>query len=293
MNREKAYNLLNHQLSKLSNVFGEMELIFFRISILYEIHSIEKIIAFIFGRKRMKIIRTANYEEMSTKAAQLLLERIKNHPEMTLGLATGSTPKAVYKQLIEDHVQNHTSYKKMTTINLDEYIGIDAKDPNSYRFFMREELFAHIDIPSSQTHLPNGLAKDLNEECVRYETLLKTGGGLDLQLLGIGENGHIGFNEPGTPFNSDTHVVTLDESTRQANARFFPSIDDVPTHAITMGISSIMESKEILLLASGKSKAKAMSELINGEINERFPASALKRHNNFTIIADEDALMLV
>lgn len=240
----------------------------------------------------MKIIKVANYEEMSTKAAQIMIDRIKKNPHMTLGLATGSTPKGVYQQLIHDHVQNHTSYKNITTINLDEYIGIDEDNPNSYHYFMKKELLEHIDIPLEQTHLPNGLTYDLDEECLRYEALIKQHG-LDFQLLGIGENGHIGFNEPGTSFDSQTHIVTLDESTRSANARFFNSIEEVPKLAITMGIATIMQSKEILLLASGKTKAKAISELINGEINEKYPASALKNHRNFTIIADEEALQLV
>ncbi|MBY0123410.1 glucosamine-6-phosphate deaminase [Bacillus sp. S/N-304-OC-R1] len=241
----------------------------------------------------MKIIRTANYEEMSLKAAEMMIDRIRNNPEITLGLATGSTPKGVYKKLIEDHVQNQTSYSKITTINLDEYVGIDEHDPNSYHYFMKEELLDHIDVPHSQTHLPNGTAEDLQAECDRYEALIQSIGGIDLQLLGIGENGHIGFNEPGTPFSSKTHMIELEENTRQANARFFNSLDEVPTHAVTMGIATIMASKEVILLASGASKAKAISELINGEINESIPASALKNHQNFTIIADEEALKLV
>ncbi|QED49543.1 glucosamine-6-phosphate deaminase [Cytobacillus dafuensis] len=241
----------------------------------------------------MKIIRTANYEEMSTKAAQFMLDRIQTNPELKLGLATGGTPKGVYKKLIEDHKQNNTTYKNIITLNLDEYIGIDSSNLNSYHYFMKEQLFDHIDIPSTQTHLPNGTAKDLLEECSRYESLLKKVGGIDLQLLGIGENGHIGFNEPGTPFDSTTHLIELEENTRQANARFFDTIEEVPTHAITMGIASIMASKEILLLASGEAKAEAIHKLINGAIDESFPASALKRHENVTIIADEEALKLL
>lgn len=240
----------------------------------------------------MKIIKVANYEKMSEKAAQMMIDRIKHNPHMTLGLATGSTPKGVYQRLIQDHVQNHTTYKHISTINLDEYIGIDEENPNSYHYFMKEELLDHIDIPLSQSYLPNGLTNDLDEECVRYEEIIKRHG-IDFQLLGIGENGHIGFNEPGTPFESLTHIVTLDESTRAANARFFNSIEEVPKLAITMGIATIMSSKEILLLASGKTKAKAMSELINGDLHVESPASALKNHPNFTIIADEEALQLV
>ncbi|KAB2329080.1 glucosamine-6-phosphate deaminase [Cytobacillus depressus] len=241
----------------------------------------------------MKIIRTANYEEMSLKAAEIMIDRIRNNPEITLGLATGSTPRGVYQKLIKDHVQNHTSYKKVKTINLDEYMGISEDDPNSYHYFMKTELLDHIDIPTAQTHLPDGRAEDLHAECANYENNIQSIGGIDLQLLGIGENGHIGFNEPGTPFDILTHPVKLEEDTRQANARFFNSIDEVPTHAVTMGIGTIMASKEIILLASGANKAKAMSLLINGAIHESVPATALRNHNNFTIIADEEALKLV
>ncbi|MEH7390726.1 glucosamine-6-phosphate deaminase [Bacillus sp. JJ1474] len=241
----------------------------------------------------MKIIRTTSYKEMSLKAAEIMIDRIRNNPEITLGLATGSTPKGVYQKLIEDHVQNQTSYKKILTVNLDEYVGIDEHDPNSYHFFMKEQLLDHIDIPPSQTHLPNGMAENLHEECAKYEALIESFGGIGLQLLGIGENGHIGFNEPGTPFTSKTHMIELEENTRQANARFFNSLEEVPTHAVTMGIATIMASKEIILLASGKSKAKAISQLISGEIDESIPASALKNHPNFTIIADDEALKFV
>ncbi|WP_026583521.1 glucosamine-6-phosphate deaminase [Bacillus sp. J33] len=241
----------------------------------------------------MNIIRAADYNDMSHKAAQLIIEKIRSKPDMTLGLATGSTPKGVYDELIKDHRENGTSYEKITTINLDEYIGLPTSNPNSYRYFMNSELFNHLDIPLENTHLPNGTADDISRECQRYEQLIKDLVDIDLQLLGIGRNGHIGFNEPGTAFNSRTHVVKLAESTRKANARFFKSINEVPTHAITMGIASILGSQEIILLASGSAKAEAIQQLVNGEPNEQFPASALKLHSNVTIIADEDALSLV
>lgn len=241
----------------------------------------------------MKIIRAAHYEDLSYKAAQLMIEKIRSNPEMTLGLATGSTPKGVYAELIKDHLENGTSYEKITTINLDEYIGLPSSDPNSYRYFMNSELFNHLNIPLENTNLPNGTADDINQECLRYEQLIKDLVDIDLQLLGIGQNGHIGFNEPGTSFKSRTHVVKLAESTRKANARFFESIDEVPAHAITMGIASILDSREIVLLASGSAKAEAIRRLVNGEPDEQFPASALKLHPNVTIIADEEALSLV
>ncbi|MBT2689084.1 glucosamine-6-phosphate deaminase [Bacillus sp. ISL-47] len=241
----------------------------------------------------MKIIRAAHYEDMSHKAALLMIEKIRSNPDMTLGLATGSTPKGVYAELIKDHLENGTSYENITTINLDEYIGLPSSDPNSYRYFMNSELFKHLNLPLENTHLPNGTAEDINQECQRYEQLIKDLADIDLQLLGIGRNGHIGFNEPGTSFKSRTHVVKLAESTRKANARFFESIDEVPAHAITMGIASILDSREIVLLASGSAKAEAIRRLVNGEPDEQFPASALKLHPNVTIIADEEALRLV
>ncbi|WP_436373591.1 glucosamine-6-phosphate deaminase [Cytobacillus sp. BC1816] len=241
----------------------------------------------------MKIIRTADYNHMSQKAAQLMIEKIRQQPGMTLGLATGSTPKGVYAELIKDHQKNGTSYEKITTINLDEYIGLLPSDPNSYRHFMNSELFDHLDIRLEHTHLPNGAAEDMPQESERYEQLIKDLANIDLQLLGIGRNGHIGFNEPGTSFHSRTHIVDLAESTRKANARFFNSIEDVPAQAITMGIASILDSREILLLASGSAKAEAIRQLVYGEPDEQFPASALKLHENVTIIADEEALSLV
>ena len=179
--------------------------------------------------------------------------------------------------------------EQVKTVNLDEYIGLPAKDSNSYHYFMRQNLFNHIDINEDHTHIPNGTAADLEQECLRYEELINELGGVDLQILGIGQNGHIGFNEPGTPFSSQTHLVTLAQNTREANSRFFNSIEEVPTQAITMGIASILESKEILLLVSGGNKAEALFKFINGEISEDFPASALKNHHNVTVIADRDA----
>jgi glucosamine-6-phosphate deaminase len=238
----------------------------------------------------MRLIRTENYQEMSLEAGKIIVKKIHSKPNITLGLATGSTPKGVYDYLIQDHKENGTSFEQVNTINLDEYAGLPAKDPQSYHYFMGQNLFNHIDISEGHSHIPNGTAIDLDKECLRYEELIKDLGGVDLQLLGIGQNGHIGFNEPGTSFNSRTHLVTLAQDTREANSRFFHSIGDVPTHAITMGIASILDSKEILLLVSGINKAEALSKFMNGEISEDFPASALKNHKNVTVIADRDAL---
>lgn len=238
----------------------------------------------------MKIIRTEDYAEMSLQAGKLMAEKIRSNPRITLGLATGSTPKGLYQYLIRDHQEKGTTYKEVKSVNLDEYIGMSPNNPNSYHYFMRENFFNHVDIDQNQTYVPNGAASDLKKECVRYEALIKELGGVDLQILGIGQNGHIGFNEPGTPFNTRTHIVTLEESTREANSRFFNSLDEVPTHALSMGIASILDSKEIFLLASGEAKAEALFRLINEGISEDFPASALKKHQNVTIIADKDAL---
>ncbi len=238
----------------------------------------------------MKIVQVKDYKEMSQKAAEVIIQKVKQENRINLGLATGGTPKGLYEAMIEDHRKNGTSYQHVTTFNLDEYIGLKEQDPNSYHYYMAESLFNHIDIPKFQTYLPNGLEDDYNHECERYDRLIKTLGGIDLQVLGIGQNGHIGFNEPGTSFQSSTHIVTLEESTRKANARYFNTLDDVPTHAITMGISSIMNSKEILLLVSGEEKADAMQKLLHGEVSEDFPASVLKRHSHVTIIADQKAL---
>lgn len=241
----------------------------------------------------MKLIRTENYTEMSLEAGKIIVDKIRTNPSLTLGLATGSTPKGVYDYLIQDHEENGTTYKQVKSVNLDEYIGLSVEDPNSYHYFMNQTLFKHLDINDNQTHIPNGAAGDLEQECLRYEQLIKELGGIDLQLLGIGQNGHIGFNEPGTPFTSTTHIVTLAQNTREANSRFFNSLDEVPTHAITMGIASILKSNEILLLVSGKRKAEALYKFVNGEISEEFPASALKYHSNVTVIADRDALKYI
>ncbi len=238
----------------------------------------------------MDIIKVKDYEEMSKTAADYIMNKVRRNPEMKLGLATGGTPVGTYKHLIQDHQEHGTSYRKVTGFNLDEYIGLSGENPNSYRYFMNSVLFDHLDICKENTYIPSGVAKDMQKECLSYEDLLKNKGGIDLQILGIGSNGHIGFNEPGTPFSSKTHIVDLAPSTRLANARFFTKPEDVPSQAITMGISSIMQSREILLLVSGEAKSDALEKLLNGGANEQFPASVLKEHHNVRIIADEAAL---
>ena len=241
----------------------------------------------------MKVIKVDNYEELSQIAAELFINKIKQKPDAVLGLATGSTPLGLYKNLIEDHQKNGTSYQRIHTVNLDEYVGLSKDDPNSYYSYMMNNLFKYLDIPHNQIHLPHGDAKNLAEECERYENIFDRLGTVDLQVLGIGGNGHIGFNEPGTPFSSKTHVIDLKESTRQANARFFNHIDEVPKQAITMGISTIMRSHEILLLASGEAKAEATYKLINGEMTEQLPATVLQQHPAVTIIVDKAAASML
>ncbi|MFD0050537.1 glucosamine-6-phosphate deaminase [Actinomycetes bacterium NPDC127524] len=238
----------------------------------------------------MKTIIVKDYEEMSQKAAGYIIKKVRENPKLTLGLATGGTPVGTYRNLIEDHEKNGTSYKHATTFNLDEYVGLPQENPQSYRSFMDDNLFNHIDIIKTETHVPSGNKETLHTECEKYEKLLSDHGGVDLQLLGIGGNGHIGFNEPGTSFDSKTHIVDLAPSTIEANSRFFDSEQEVPTQAITMGIQTIMNSREILLIVSGESKREALSQLLNGEeVSESFPASVLRNHPCVTIIADESA----
>ncbi|MCK8452762.1 glucosamine-6-phosphate deaminase [Bacillus safensis] len=237
----------------------------------------------------MNIIEFESKDQLGKEAAAVISRTIAAKPDAVLGLATGGTPIETYKELIQLHQANQLSFKQTKTINLDEYAGLNPEHENSYMTYMKRHLFDHIDLPQDQYFLPNGNAAHLEKECLRYDQLIEAVGGIDLQLLGIGQNGHIGFNEPGTPFNSKTHVVQLDENTRQANARYFSSIDEVPTHAITMGIASILSSKKILLLASGKSKAKVIQYLEQAEIHPDFPASALKLHEDVTVLIDREA----
>ncbi|MEH7384893.1 glucosamine-6-phosphate deaminase [Bacillus sp. JJ1521] len=241
----------------------------------------------------MKVVAVKDFEEMSKFAAAMISHQVEEKQNSVLGLATGGTVVGTYEELIKDHNQNKTSYENIQTVNLDEYLGIEKNHPNSYHHFMMENLFSHININQDNIHIPNGLADNYEEESKKYEKVISDLGGVDLQLLGIGVNGHIGFNEPGTPFDSITHTVELEESTRQANMRFFNSIDEVPTHAVTMGISTIMNSKKILLLVSGKAKAEILEKVINGGITETIPATVLKNHPDVTIIADEEALSFV
>jgi glucosamine-6-phosphate deaminase len=241
----------------------------------------------------LKVIKAKDNADLSDKACAWIAGKLKELPSPVLGLATGSTPEGLYQRLAEKYRQGEISFHNVQTFNLDEYVGLSEDNPNSYHYYMNEKLFKHIDLPGKQTHLPNGLAADLEQECRNYEQLITAAGHIDLQLLGLGMNGHIGFNEPGAPFSGKTHIAALDTSTRHANARYFASEADVPTQAISMGIKTIMESREILLLASGENKADAVERLIHGDISERFPASVLKSHQRVTVIADEAAMSKV
>ncbi len=238
----------------------------------------------------MKIIVTRNYDEMSKKAAEILADQIKKNPKSTLGLATGSSPIGTYQNLIKKYENKEISFKDVTTYNLDEYCGISTEHPQSYYRFMHDNLFNHVDIEEAHVHIPSakGTKAELDEQCETYNAALKKAS-VDIQLLGIGGNGHIGFNEPGTSFSQETFVVTLTDRTRQDNKRFFNSIDEVPTHAVTMGIKNIMQAKSILMLISGKGKADTVVSLLKGPITEEFPASILHKHPDVTVIIDEDA----
>lgn len=238
----------------------------------------------------MDIITTPSYEALSKEAASYVSRKIQENPHIVLGLATGSTPTGMYEQLIKDHITSGTSYRHVTTFNLDEYVGVRKENPNSYYAFMEKHLFQHIDIQHNSTFIPDGMSADPQKECNIYEQKLRKHGPIDLQILGLGANGHIGFNEPGTSFSSSTHIVELTDSTRKANSRFFKDLEDVPTHAITMGIASIMEAKEILLLVAGANKRQAYEQLLYGEISEDFPASILKKHPCVKILADQSVL---
>jgi len=238
----------------------------------------------------MKLIEVKDYQHMCEVAASYIIEKVQANPKMTLGLATGGTPLGTYERLIEDFQQGNTSYKQVVTFNLDEYIGLTRDDPNSYRYYMNQNFFERTDIKLENTFVPNGVATHLEKECLEYEELISSHGGIDLQLLGIGSNGHIGFNEPGASFQTFTHVVDLTESTREANSIYFEKVELVPKKAITMGIATIMRSKEILLLVSGEHKKEALARLLKGEVTEQFPASILKSHSSVIIVADEAAM---
>ena len=240
----------------------------------------------------MKIIITDDSKAMSACALEIMLDVVKRKPDAVLGLATGTTPLGLYKLMIDEHKRNGTDYSGIRTVNLDEYKGFDDGNANSYARFMRENLFDALNISPENTYIENGTAQDSDGECDRYNELLNSMS-IDLQLLGIGSNGHIAFNEPGTPFGTETHVVKLAESTIIDNSRLFEKLDDVPTHAYTMGIKNIMHAKKILALACGANKAKAVYGAVRGSVTEALPASVLQLHPDCTLIVDKAAAALL
>jgi len=240
----------------------------------------------------MKIIRVKDYDELSLEGTKIVGEFIKNNPQATLGLATGSSPIGLYQNLIKMFQNKEISFKEIKTYNLDEYCGLPKSHPESYYSFMYRNLFSHVDIKDENVHIPSSEGEDMQKNCDDYNRLLHQTT-IDLQLLGIGGNGHIGFNEPGTPFDRETFLVKLAERTRQDNKMFFKENEEVPRYAITMGIKNIMEAKKIVMLISGKSKAEAVKRLLSGEITTDFPASILHKHPDVTVIIDEPAAALI
>lgn len=238
------------------------------------------------------IIIVGNYQELSNKAADIFLQQLKSNPKSVFGLPTGETPLELYNILANAYRKYGYDFSQISTFNLDEYVGVKATHKQSYHFFMYKNLFNHINIKKVNIHIPDGCASDLNRHCLAYENLIQTHP-IDLQILGIGRNGHIGFNEPGSPADSITRVVNLSAQTIKDNARFFNSKKDVPQQAITMGIKTIMSAKKIILLASGQNKAEAVYSMIESKISEQCPASLLRNHPNVYIITDNSAASLL
>lgn len=237
----------------------------------------------------MKVVYLTK-KEIEKEIAQVFIDKINENPKSVLGLATGSSPIGIYKNMIQAYQDGQVSFKEVTTFNLDEYLGLEGTHDQSYRYFMNQNLFNHIDINKENTHVPSGFVKD-DLEASKYDEMIAKHGGIDIQLLGLGSDGHIAFNEPGTPFNTLTHIAELTEQTISDNSRFFERIEDVPTKACTMGLQSIMNAKKIVLIATGKNKAEVVRKLIHGEISEDLPCSILKNHPDVTIYVDSDLVV--
>ena len=238
----------------------------------------------------MKIYKAKDYKDMSRKAANIISAQVIMKPNCVLGLATGSTPIGTYDQLVEWYNKGDLDFSEVTTVNLDEYKGLPRTNDQSYYYFMHQHLFDRVNIDPERTNVPNGMEPDAEKECGRYEELIRSLGGVDLQLLGLGHNGHIGFNEPGEAFEKETHCVELTESTIEANKRFFASADDVPKQAYTMGIKTIMQAKKILIVVNGENKADIVERAFFGPVTPEVPASILQLHNDVTLVGDEAAL---
>ena len=240
----------------------------------------------------MKIIRANDYADMSRKAANIISAQVILFPDSVIGLATGSTPIGVYSQLIDWYKKGDLDFSRVHTVNLDEYCGISPDREQSYRYYMNHNLFDKVNIPMKNTNLPDGMAADFDAECARYDSLISNLGGIDLQLLGIGHNGHIGFNEPDQAYGKMTHMIQLNQRTIEANARFFEDASRVPHYALTMGIKAIMQAKKILLVVYGEDKADILYKSVNGPVTPSVPASIIQLHPDVTIVADKAALEL-
>lgn len=239
----------------------------------------------------MKLLVKNDYEAMSKEVAKMIKKAIEDNPKLVLGLATGSTPKGLYKELIRMHKEENLDFSEVTSFNLDEYVGIDTKDPSSYNYFMKEYLFDHINIKAENTFIPPARPKDFHIACEDYDKLIESKGGIDFQILGIGENGHIAFNEPDTSLNLGTSIIELTEDTIEVNSRFFDSIDQVPRAAISMGIGNIMNAKKIVMMVSGKNKAPIIKKILDEKkITTELPASILLLHQDVSFIVTEDVI---
>ena len=238
----------------------------------------------------MVIYKAKDYQDMSRKAANIISAQIIMKPNCVLGLATGSSPVGTYKQLIEWYKKGDLDFSQVTSVNLDEYKGLSPENDQSYRYFMNTNLFDHVNIDKTRTFVPNGLEADSDKACSEYNEIIRKQGGVDLQLLGLGHNGHIGFNEPADSFELETHCVDLTESTIKANQRFFASYDEVPKQAYTMGIKTIMQAKKVLVVVSGEDKAEIVKKAFFGPVKPQVPASVLQLHNDVVVVADEAAL---
>lgn len=241
----------------------------------------------------MQIIKTKDYDHMSRMAANIIAAQVIMKPDCVLGLATGSTPIGTYEELVRRYDKGELDFSAVTSINLDEYKGLSPENDQSYRYFMNTHLFSHVNIDPEKTYVPNGLEPDSGKACAAYNAVIRQAGGIDLQLLGLGHNGHIGFNEPADIFEKETHCVDLTQSTIDANSRFFASMDEVPKQAYTMGIGTIMQAKKVLVVVSGKSKAQIVKDAFFGPCTPQVPASILQLHSDVILVGDEEALSLI